>query len=77
VETWPELWATEGLPLARKAYEAVTITDYLGQDVKRGAAHRWRIAQQRGYDPMATAVVRSQLAKAGYRLAATLQAIWP
>jgi hypothetical protein len=76
VETWPEQWATEGLDLARQLHAGLTILEYLGPDEDRGTPHRWRIAQPPGYDDFARPRVRTQLAKGGYRLAATLQAIW-
>ena len=77
VDGWPAHWATEVLPIAREAYEGITLTEYLGHDERRGVAQRWRITQRPGYDAMATARVRVQLARAGYRLAAVLRAIWP
>lgn len=76
-DAWPALWATEALGLAKDVHAGVKITEYLGPDAERRSAHRWRIAQPAGYDDMARARVRVQLAKAGYRLAATLQAVWP
>ena len=76
-DAWPALWATEALPLAKEVHAGVKITTYLGPDSERGSPHRWRIEQPDGYDDMARARVRVQLAKGGYRLAATLKAIWP
>ena len=40
-------------------------------------AHRWRVQPPPGYEEAARQRVRIQLAKGGYRLAATLKAIWP
>lgn len=77
VEAWPEAWASEGVPLARAAHDDLTIEAYVGADPSGRTPHRWRIAQPAGYDARARAVVPRQLAKAGYRLAATLMAIWP
>jgi hypothetical protein len=74
---WPALWATEGLALAKEAHAGLRITHDLGADADKRIPHRWRITQPAGYDDMARARVRAQLAKAGYRLAATLSAIWP
>jgi S1/P1 Nuclease len=76
-DAWPALWATEVLGLAKEAHAGIKITAYLGPDPDRGLPHRWRIEQPAGYDGMAKARVRVQLAKSGYRLAATLRAIWP
>jgi hypothetical protein len=76
-DTWPEQWATEGLSLARVAHDGIALTAYLGPDTARRAPHRWRIEQPTTYDEMARGRVRLQLAAGGYRLAATLKAIWP
>jgi S1/P1 Nuclease len=76
-DSWPALWATESLVLSQEGYAGIKITTYLGPDAERGPAHRWRIEQPANYDDMAKARVRVQLAKGGYRLAATLKAIWP
>jgi hypothetical protein len=76
-DAWPARWATEALALAAEAHAGVKITTYLGPDQERRTGHRWRIDQPPGYDDMAKARVRVQLAKGGYRLAATLKAIWP
>lgn len=76
-EDWPAQWATEGLRQAREAYQGIRIARYLGPDDARRTAHRWLIEQPAGYDDRAKRVIPLQLAKAGHRLAATLQAIWP
>ena len=77
VALWPERWATEGLEYAEAAHKGITVTAYLGPDEDGRMAHRWRIQQPAGYEEAARGRIRIQLAKAGYRLAATLQAIWP
>jgi hypothetical protein len=77
-DAWPASWATDALVLAKEVHAGVKITSYLGPDPERpNTPHRWRIEQPPGYDDMAKARVRVQLAKGGYRLAATLKAIWP
>ena len=77
-DAWPALWATEALALAKEVHAGVKITSYLPVDPERpNIPHRWRIEQPPGYDDMAKARVRVQLAKGGYRLAAVLKAIWP
>jgi len=76
-EGWPEAWATEALPLAREAYEGISVMEYLTPQAGGRTGHRWRIAQPAVYDALARQRVPVQLAKGGYRLAATLQAIWP
>jgi len=77
VESWPVQWATEALVHAKELHKDVRLVAYLGPDPERRTAHRWRIELPPGYDAAASARTRTQLAKAGYRLAATLKAIWP
>jgi hypothetical protein len=76
-DTWLERWATEMLAPARDAYRDIRITTYLGPDDSGRTPHRWRIEQPAGYDDRSRQVVRTQLAKGGYRLAALMKAIWP
>lgn len=77
VETWPAQWATEVLPLARRAYSGIVLLEDVPPDPARRTGHRWRIGQPAGYDDLAREAIPEQLARGGYRLAAALQAIWP
>jgi hypothetical protein len=77
VALWPERWATEALEYAETAHKGLTITAYLGPDEDGRAAHRWRVQPPPRYEEAARQRVRIQLAKGGYRLGATLKAIWP
>jgi hypothetical protein len=76
-DAWPERWVNEVLEYAKEAHRDVKLTEYIGPDVERRVPYRWRIEQPPGYDDRSRARVRLQLAKAGYRLAALLNAIWP
>ncbi len=76
-ESWPAQWATEALEYAKEVHRDVKVTAYLGPDADRRTAHRWRIELPPDYDARARQRSRIQLAKGGYRLAATLKAIWP
>jgi hypothetical protein len=76
-DAWPEQWANEALVYAKEAYQGIELVAYLGPDEARRTPHRWRIQQPQDYDARSRARVRTQLAKGGYRLAATLRAIWP
>jgi len=76
-DSWPGRWATEGLATAKEAHRDIRITQYLGPDETGRMPHRWRIEQPPGYDDRSRPIVRTQLAKGGYRLAALLRAIWP
>jgi hypothetical protein len=77
VESWPVQWADEALVHAKEAYAQVDLLQHLVPDEGGRTAHRWRIRQRPGYDTLARKIVPAQLAKAGYRLAETLRAIWP
>ena len=74
---WPAQWAGEALARAKEVHQGIVLTDYLGPDDVGRIAHRWRIQQPPNYDEMARGRLRLQLAAAGYRLGATLKAIWP
>lgn len=76
-DSWPEQWANDALPHAKKVHEGIKLTAYLGPDEARRVAHRWRIEQPAGYDDIARSILRLRLAAGGYRLSATLKAIWP
>jgi hypothetical protein len=76
-EAWFERWANEVLVLAKDAHQGIALTMYLGPDDAGRTPHRWRIQQPQGYDDRSKRQVRTQLAKAGYRLSALLKAIWP
>jgi hypothetical protein len=78
VESWPERWVNEALEYARDAHLSLTLVAYLGPDAEKRTPHRWRIEPpDAAYDDFARSRVRVQLGKGGYRLAATLRAIWP
>jgi len=77
VDAWPAQWATESLALANAAHHDIALVAYLGPDQAKRNPHRWRIHQPAGYDDLARERVPTQLAAAGFRLAATLKAIWP
>ena len=77
VESWPAQWATAGLALAKEAHDGIRLLSYLGPDEEKRVAHRWLIEQPPDYEARAKPITREQLARAGYRLAETLKAIWP
>ncbi len=76
-DTWPAQWATEGLAQAKAIHQGIRLVAYIGPDDQKRFAHRWTIEQPAGYDDRAKTITRQQLAAAGFRLAATLKAIWP
>ena len=77
VQSWPAQWATEGIARAKEAHQGIRLVSYLGPDQEKRIAHRWLIEQPPDYEGRAKPMTRQQLALAGYRLAATLKAIWP
>lgn len=77
VESWPAQWATEGLAHAKEAHRGLRLVSYLGPDDEKRVPHRWLIEQPADYEARAKPITREQLARAGYRLAQTLKAIWP
>ena len=74
---WAGQWAAESLVVARQAYSGIELLEYIGPDEARRTAHRWRIRQPPDYDTRNRSIIRTQLARGGYRLAAVLRAIWP
>jgi len=77
IDTWPAQWATAGLARAKPVHDGIRIVSYLGPDDAKRTAHRWLIEQPSDYDARAREITKVQLARAGYRLAETLKAIWP
>jgi hypothetical protein len=79
VVTWPEQWATDTLSLSRQCFQGITLGPrfVVPKDNKRGEHFEWKITLDAGYDVKSRDIVKVELAKAGYRLAALLKAIWP
>lgn len=76
--SWPYQWADDGLAMARLAYAGATpgpIVHQTGRDGGRYAV--WGLTVPDDYPAPSSAIARTQLTKAGYRLAALLRAIWP
>jgi hypothetical protein len=67
---WPVKWANEMLPIAAQAHNKLTFT---------GTTNNWTAQSNdlAGYDQWAAAQVRTEIARAGFRLAAILKKIWP
>ena len=76
-ETWAEQWATEILPIARKAHADLKI-DLLGEREVEGdkVTCMWLARIPQSYSNWSRDVARSQLKLAGFRLAALLKAIF-
>jgi S1/P1 Nuclease len=76
-ETWAAQWVTEALPLAKKAHDDLTITLKERKVTGDKVSCTWNTTINQGYSDWAQTTARAQLAKAGFRLAALLVAIFP
>lgn len=67
---WSVKWADEMLPIAKAAHDQLKF---------KANAKSWSATRKNpaSYDAWAAAQVRTEIARAGYRLAATLKKIWP
>jgi hypothetical protein len=76
---WPRDWADESLALSAKAHDVSVLKEE--QTVNRHTGkpqERWVIADlSPEYIAWSTDTAESQIKKAGYRLARTLEMIWP
>ena len=70
ISGWAVKWANEVLPIATEAYNKLTFhansPGWSAQTSNLAAYEQWAAAQ-----------VRTEIARAGYRLAAILKKIWP
>ena len=80
VDSYPEIWADEILPVAHEAYARLEFRNVHpqqegGRIVAPGEAIEEATANQTNYRVWATSVVRQELHKAGWRLADLLEKI--
>ena len=77
-ETWAAQWASENIPLAADAHKRLTIRKSTQGAPLSGALNcQWETTLAPGYQNWAKDRARTQLAKAGFRLAALFAAIFP
>lgn len=75
---WPELWANDSLALAKFAYADVVATDKIKITSRKGIEYpAWYLRLPSNYIEKSTEITRTQIANAGYHLAALLSKIWP
>jgi hypothetical protein len=75
---WPAQWADDGLRVAKLAYAGVRPGRHGAQVGRYGeVVDVWMLTLPPDYPLISAMLARQQLAKAGYRLAALLQSIWP
>jgi hypothetical protein len=76
VTKWPAKWATETLGASKEAHEGLTIEAREERGAGRKAHPSWRVAAPADYAETASALAAIELTRAGYRLAAVLEAVW-
>jgi len=77
-DTWAAKWASENMPLAADAHRRLTIRKSTKGAPLSGTLNcQWETTVDAGYQSWAKERVRTQIAKAGFRLAALLVAIFP
>jgi hypothetical protein len=77
---WDRAWANESLALAAKVHEVPVLDEDESQvDFRTGQPRpQWHLQElSPAYLDWSCRVAEEQMTKAGYRLAATLEAIWP
>jgi hypothetical protein len=77
VTKWPARWATETLGIAKSAHAGLNIEGRIeARHPSREAHALWVVAAPPDYEETAAALTSAQLTRAGYRLAAVLEAVW-
>jgi hypothetical protein len=77
VTKWPAKWATETLTAAKRAHEGIRVQSRVAPNAECRVRHPcFRIVVPADYSQTASAVATTQLRRAGYRLAAVLEAVW-
>jgi hypothetical protein len=77
VTKWPAKWATESLGVSKLAHAGLSIEKRAAAQNRSGAMHFvWRVSAPSGYAQTAAAAAATELTRAGYRLAAVLEAVW-
>jgi hypothetical protein len=76
VTKWPAKWASETLAASKQAHAGLAIEAREERGRSNHAHGVWIVAAPADYADTAAALAASQLTRAGYRLAAVLEAIW-
>lgn len=71
LSSWPEQWASESVRQAASAFSGVSIGP------RHDGAWPAKLAEPAAYEASAERIKRRQIARAGARLAAVLNALWP
>ena len=76
--TWAAKWTNEIIPIAAEAHRRLSIRRKGEPEIKNGKLDcRWQTTLDKSYQDWAKEQARTQLAKAGFRLAALFVAIFP
>ena len=77
IGTWAERWADEIMPLAKEAHSQLTSINFERMTRKPPKVRcTWTANMSGSYEDWAAKRTQEQLAKAGFRLAAMLRAIY-
>jgi hypothetical protein len=77
VTKWPAKWATETLAAAKLAHAGLIIGQRAEvRNASRATHFVWRVSVPADYSQTASTVAATELMRAGYRLAAVLEAVW-
>jgi len=77
VTKWPAKWATETLAVSKVAHEGLTLEVREKRESRSGEARFvWKVSAPSDYPQSASTIAATQLTRAGYRLAAVLEAVW-
>ena len=75
---WPDQWANETLGLSRRVHAGLILGAKEAVQDRMDHPHwAWPVQAPANYTRQAPALASQALSRAGYRLAAVLQAIWP
>jgi hypothetical protein len=76
VTKWPAKWATETLAVSKRAHAGLVVQGREEEGRRSNGHFKWRVAAPSDYATTASTLAAIQLTRAGYRLAAVLEAIW-
>lgn len=77
VTKWPAKWATQTLAESKIAHDGLTLAERERGEGRSAEAHfAWRVTAPSDYAQTASTIAAAQLTRAGYRLAAVLEAVW-
>jgi S1/P1 Nuclease len=77
VTKWPAKWASETLGVSKRAHAGLSVEKREERENRYGKTYFvWRVSAPADYAQTASVLAATQLTRAGYRLAAVLEAVW-